>query len=180
MQRAGTALKNTRSLFNIPGSVLHLAYLPRNVVPRDLRRMAEKAGVRGTYESTDQALIPFADFLLTSSSYLLVHLDYRNYRPDGRAYFVFSSRVEATNAAVKLDGVLLSGNSAHAFVPYKSHLPLASRGNGPSAGLKERGRTVHIEGLPDMRPDELAEALTRERFSIEDTAESPGVMKTIS
>lgn len=182
MQRAGAALipRTARSSLNAPGSVLHLASLPRNVVPRDLRRMAEKVGVRGTYESMGQAIVTAIDFPLTPSLHPIVHLAYRNYRPDGRAYFVFPDREEAANAAMKLDGVLLSGNSAHAFAPYKSALPLASRGNGPSAGLKERGRTVHIEGLPDMRPDELANALARERFNIEDNADSPGVIKTVS
>lgn len=90
----------------------------------------------------------------------------------------FSDPKAASAAATKLDGMPIAGQITRAVIPNRSGIPLASRGHGPSAGIKDRGRTVHIEGLPNMKPDELADALARERFTVEDTLDSLGVLKT--
>lgn len=106
----------------------------------------------------------------------LVLLNYKSFRPDGRAFLVFPEATQAQEAVKKLNGALLSGASIRAFGP-RPTLPLASMGNGPGAGVKDFGRIVHLEGLPPMHEGRLADALSGDRFTVEDTADSPGIRK---
>lgn len=89
---------------------------------------------------------------------------------------IFGSPDEASRAASRLDGTVLCGSTVRAFNSDRP-IPSSSPGKGPSAGLKEVGRTVLIEGLRKMWGTQLAEALASERFTIEDTADSAGIKR---
>lgn len=105
-----------------------------------------------------------------------VQINYFKYRPDGRAFMLFGSMDEASRAASRLDRTVLCGSTMRAFNSNRP-IPLSGSGSGPNAGLKEVGRTVLIEGLPKIWGTQLAEALARERFTVEDTADSTGIKR---
>lgn len=45
-----SASKNARSFVKPQISAVHLYSLPRSIIPRDIRRLAEKVGIVGAYE----------------------------------------------------------------------------------------------------------------------------------
>lgn len=60
MRRSAAVVGNkaARSKTNVHRPVVHLLSLPHHAVPRDIRKMAETAGVKGTYESIIYASAP--------------------------------------------------------------------------------------------------------------------------
>ncbi|KAF9509024.1 hypothetical protein BS47DRAFT_184539 [Hydnum rufescens UP504] len=128
-------------------TTVQLMGLPATALPADIRRMAERQGIKGGFE---------------------VQLEYRRYHPAGRASIHLDSAEGAREACTKLNGAEISTHRVTAFTRLPDPGDRWSQGFGPDGGNKERGKTVVLQGLsPAYIPCEAYRCVTRGSISAE-------------
>jgi RNA recognition motif-containing protein len=146
--------------------------------------------------SKRSALFSFAQ--LCGLILIIVHLDYRNFIPSGRAWVVFADSQKAEDAMQLLRGSTLAGHAIRAQktdeqqvidagLPARTRGPKGraealerglTNGYGPDAKLRERGNNVYLWGLPGTT---LAPELTKlfDSYGLRVTVEEPQAVQKL-